>query len=1439
MKASVKLVAGAVASYLVPLLCNVALLLLAAPARAQIALVDNELTAASTFDDSSTALLLATNLTVSASANTLVVVVTFRNASSSATEAPSTLSWTNATTTNTLTLIVQQNSKAANGGRNAAIYYCYNPTAGTGYNISGKLSGQLGTGSGTTSSSGALVAYTLRGVDTSVAIPPSGSASGSPGGASLSFSVGGITTNSWAAVGGADATTSGISITATNSGVETGTPVLTTTNGGFSSTTTATMGYISGIAGGSDTFTMTNTSGFDTAFSAAVFSPPSTSPPTISSQPQSELIYAGVGATAQFTVQASGQAPLSYQWYATSSSAGALTAGETLTNDVALSNGLKYSGATSATLSISNVVAGDLTNYAVIITNSLGSITSSIATLAPAPAGNQQSNVISVNFTFTTSYDSTAVTLAPLDVAGAVPVTNWNNYVANSSWPAIQGTGNLQDSGGANTGAGLVMSGVANGWYNTASTTITSASTPDAMLLYNAIILRSGNTDTYTFTNLPAIGNYDVYVYLSGQDTTDQVQVQCTNSGVTYYQTELGQAITNNQALVQGNNTTSGTYPDCNYVVFGGVTPAVNSITLVVPQSGSSVNAGVAGVQLMPSGTTYLGFIQEPQPVTVPAGQNATFSVNVAGNPAASSYQWYEIIGGATNLIAGANASSYTATAATTGAGYFVVVGNGGTTVTSSVAGLVLYISTTQPSITTAIVTGGMVSLSWPLDHTGWILQVQTNSVAVGLGTNWVNVTDSAMTNRMVLPVSTGNGCVFYRLVYPTSPIDRCALVTRHNIQLTSLTGTIPLGNGEFCFNADGTGLQTFGGNTMSHWAWHSFPLPAGLTAADIPATGSFETGRVNGEDVAAGETNPTNTWMQQNPHIMNLGRLQLCDGTGTALTTGAISGLTGTMNIWSGVQTSSYQVSGQAVTVTTCVHPALDAVVVRIQSALLSSGALQVSLDFPYPTLSGGSWVGNFSASGNTNTTTMTLNGGSRADFVHTLDSITNYYVSLAWSSGGQIVAVGSSAPNRFLLSAPGVNTLEFVCVFSNAPVSVAIPTVTQALMDTTNHWTNFWSTGGAIDLSASTDSRWFELERRIVLSEYELAAQDAGNWGESEEGLMGIDPWVGQFHMEMLWWHLAHYALWNRWSMLTNALPYQRFVPIAQELATQLDYAGLKWGKEVGPEGRTAPWIYNQVLLWKQPHPIFFAELDYRLHPTLATLDNWSNIVFGTADNMADYADLNTNTGIYNLSFDVPPSENGLWSNTVFDLAYWRWGLNQAQVWRERLGLARNPVWDQVLTNLAPLPVLNGVFINYAGDTSTYTTQNYSHPDPIGVYGMLPPIEGVDTNIAHSTVLETWNAWDWNSSSAWGWDFPWMAMAAARTGEPEIAIDALMDNSPANQYDTRGVCNGWYLPGNGGLLYAVAMMAAGWDGSSGWAPGFPNDGSWTVKWEGLNKAP
>src|SRR5271170_3460049 len=100
------------------------------------------------------------------------------------------------------------------------------------------------------------------------------------------------------------------------------------------------------------------------------------------------------------------------------------------------------------------------------------------------------------------------------------------------------------------------------------------------------------------------------------------------------------------------------------------------------------------------------------------------------------------------------------------------------------------------------------------------------------------------------------------------TPIDRHALVTRHNIQWNDLKEQLSLGNGEFCFNADGTGLQTFGGNSMSHWGWHSFPLPAGVTAAQIPPTGTFQQGRNQGPDNPPPGTRAIEQWMHANPHI-------------------------------------------------------------------------------------------------------------------------------------------------------------------------------------------------------------------------------------------------------------------------------------------------------------------------------------------------------------------------------------------------------------------------------------------------------------------------------------------------------------------------------------------------------------------------------------------
>ena len=73
----------------------------------------------------------------------------------------------------------------------------------------------------------------------------------------------------------------------------------------------------------------------------------------------------------------------------------------------------------------------------------------------------------------------------------------------------------------------------------------------------------------------------------------------------------------------------------------------------------------------------------------------------------------------------------------------------------------------TQPTNILFSASGGQLTLSWPADHTGWELQVQTNSLAVGISTNWTPIPSSTSVNSVVIPINLTNGSVFYRLVYP------------------------------------------------------------------------------------------------------------------------------------------------------------------------------------------------------------------------------------------------------------------------------------------------------------------------------------------------------------------------------------------------------------------------------------------------------------------------------------------------------------------------------------------------------------------------------------------------------------------------------------------------------------------------------------------------
>jgi hypothetical protein len=64
-------------------------------------------------------------------------------------------------------------------------------------------------------------------------------------------------------------------------------------------------------------------------------------------------------------------------------------------------------------------------------------------------------------------------------------------------------------------------------------------------------------------------------------------------------------------------------------------------------------------------------------------------------------------------------------------------------------------------------VSGDQLQLSWPPDHLGWRLEIQTNDLVNGIGTNWVTVPNSTSMTQYTLPINPTNGSVFLRMAYP------------------------------------------------------------------------------------------------------------------------------------------------------------------------------------------------------------------------------------------------------------------------------------------------------------------------------------------------------------------------------------------------------------------------------------------------------------------------------------------------------------------------------------------------------------------------------------------------------------------------------------------------------------------------------------------------
>ena len=212
-------------------------------------------------------------------------------------------------------------------------------------------------------------------------------------------------------------------------------------------------------------------------------------------------------------------------------------------------------------------------------------------------------------------------------------------------------------------------------------------------------------------------------------------------------------------------------------------------------------------------------------------------------------------------------------------------------------------------------------------------------------------------------------------------PINRKELVDRHRIRLTQPDAQSPLsvGNGEFAFTADITGLQTFPEfhrqglaqladlmlgkptdprahsmqlGTQAQWGWHTMPNPAGYRLEDTLTAYETARGSVTYPDqydfISPREEQAAGAWLFQNPQRLDLGQIGLAlRHADPEVAPVAVTDLTETeqtLDLWRGLLQSDFRFDGQPVRVWTVCHPNRDLLAVRIESPLLADGRLAVS---------------------------------------------------------------------------------------------------------------------------------------------------------------------------------------------------------------------------------------------------------------------------------------------------------------------------------------------------------------------------------------------------------------------------------------------------------------------------------------------------------------
>ena len=228
-------------------------------------------------------------------------------------------------------------------------------------------------------------------------------------------------------------------------------------------------------------------------------------------------------------------------------------------------------------------------------------------------------------------------------------------------------------------------------------------------------------------------------------------------------------------AVLQMNFSTTN---QVNVLVINGVSkpPGVYSIStdpiylqgtgylLVVPLS---TNAFLTSLALTPTDNLTPNFVSNTFAYFATNATGSPLTVTaINGNSAATNKL---ILNGVTlqTLVSGVPSGNLTLGPGSTNVLKVLVTAQDGVTTNLYTVNLTQLSVNTATFTMTNSVSGGNLNLSWPADRLGWRLQVQTNTLGTGLGTNWFTWPGSTTVTSETIPINAANGNVFYRMVYP------------------------------------------------------------------------------------------------------------------------------------------------------------------------------------------------------------------------------------------------------------------------------------------------------------------------------------------------------------------------------------------------------------------------------------------------------------------------------------------------------------------------------------------------------------------------------------------------------------------------------------------------------------------------------------------------